>query len=831
MKRFRTGIKASNFRFFWLQWHTALLLLSESLACAFGRFTLLCFVFFPFWLFELPKQAGFVFEIIYAVIFALGALYFAFQDFKHFKIPSIQTIRKRLERDNNLKHRLIREKNDQPAFHTGDAYWVMHQKKVQRAIHALRSSHSQKVMYHFDRHSLRFFALVAVFAGLHYSGAQSLERLRHGMFPFQINSGAKDSLDYLITLTPPEYTGLPVTSLSHTNAGKMLAIPEGTEIEAKVFSGFQTPTLKIGNRAEKFTPVESQNYELKTHIAPGAEIAVSQFLGVNARWPYAIIEDQPPSIALSEDNTLEILERGEFRIPIMVYDDYGVHQLKTHMTLSSLISDPPYGEPITDTRSIYSPAQEAQTIYPVYDFTAHSWAGLPVTLTFTVQDGAGQTHSVSQEIILPERHFRHPVARKLISLRKKLAWDFDGNVAPIATDLVFMLAFPEQFQNDPTVFLAIKVAGVRLHHDPSPDNKKSVIDLLWETALHLEDDRLSRASQKLRDAQQNLENALQNEFASPEELEQHADALEEALEDYLKALMQELSERMAELQNQNMENFDPSQTSQTLNSDALQDFMKELKNAMRDGETQTAQEMLSQLQRMMDTLQPSMSAPMPQELQNMINTAQEMNQLIKQQERLLEQTQQQHRQQQADADKNENGETGEQRESGAQDIAQSAMEQEALRQMLGQKMLEAGDFFGAIPESMGEAERAMKGAKDALDAKNPGGAIPNQQRALEQLKQAAQDLQNQFSQAMQQALQNDQGRLGMGLPFNLDPLGRPMQGNEGGMRIFPWATVDIPDEGKRHTIQDIQRILREKSGELSRPKQEREYFKRLLERF
>ena len=65
---------------------------------------------------------------------------------------------------------------------------------------------------------------------------------------------------------------------------------------------------------------------------------------------------------------------------------------------------------------------------------------------------------------------------------------------------------------------------------------------------------------------------------------------------------------------------------------------------------------------------------------------------------------------------------------------------------------------------------------------------------------------------------------GVGRPSGSDPLGR--EGNNSNR-----SDVEIPDEHEMRRVQEILRELRRRSGEMKRPKAEREYIERLLKRF
>src|SRR5690606_26861649 len=103
---------------------------------------------------------------------------------------------------------------------------------------------------------------------------------------------------------------------------------------------------------------------------------------------------------------------------LTVYDDYGVRDVTMHLKLDPVVIDAPLGQPYTETRSVMSPPKKKFDIQPVYDLAAHPWAGLPVEIYFSVSDHMNQTGGMEPiKMVLPERHFRHPVAQKLIEAR------------------------------------------------------------------------------------------------------------------------------------------------------------------------------------------------------------------------------------------------------------------------------------------------------------------------------------------------------------------------------------------------------------------------------
>ncbi len=152
----------------------------------------------------------------------------------------------------------------------------------------------------------------------------------------------------------------------------------------------------------------------------------------------------------------------------------------------------------------------------------------------------------------------------------------------------------------------------------------------------------------------------------------------------------------------------------------------------------------------------------------------------------------------------------------------TAEQQEALRRRLGDAMQQLGDMGADIPDALGEAEQAMRDAKQGLDEGNLDGAVEAQTRALEKLREGAQQANRNMAQQMGQGsgLVKGQPRQGQG-----DPLGRDMDRN--GTNPDD-STVKIPSESDLQKAREVLDELRRRSGDPHRPTAERDYLDRLL---
>ncbi len=140
-------------------------------------------------------------------------------------------------------------------------------------------------------------------------------------------------------------------------------------------------------------------------------------------------------------------------------------------------------------------------------------------------------------------------------------------------------------------------------------------------------------------------------------------------------------------------------------------------------------------------------------------------------------------------------------------------------------MLRLEGFLGAIPLPLGEADRAMRQAGEALKGNRLGDAIPKQGQAVDALGRAAEAAGQAMARrlgAMLGARPEEEGGDGA------DPFGRS---SVDGLRGFGFGDVTIPEQGEVRRAQEILNELRRRAGERHRPAAERDYIDRLLRQF
>ena len=115
----------------------------------------------------------------------------------------------------------------------------------------------------------------------------------------------------------------------------------------------------------------------------------------------------------------------------------------------------------------------------------------------------------------------------------------------------------------------------------------------------------------------------------------------------------------------------------------------------------------------------------------------------------------------------------------------------------------------------------MGKSAEQLGKNHPQDSIPHQQDALDNLREGR----KQMQQLLQAKLQGMTGFSFGAIPQALDPLGKGRSGN--GQNMFEDG-VKIPTGSQRKKTDEILKVIRERSGDLTRPLNEREYYQRLL---
>jgi uncharacterized protein (TIGR02302 family) len=746
-------------------------------------------------------------------------IFYVLRAVRRFRWPSAEAARRRLELASGLEHRPLETLQDRLPKGIVDqgavALWRLHQRRAAEQIRRLKIGRPRSGLLSVDPYALRVPLIIALGLGLIAAWDDIGPRLTRAVLPEVTLFGPSKPPTLVLWVTPPAYTGqAPLTLDPAAVPEQAIPIPVNSSLLAQVEGGRKIPVLQSGGSEQPFAETAERIYKLETRITAGDRLTVRQGRDTLGDWPVQVVPDNPPEIAFKQPPQATV--RGTLKLSYHAADDYGVAE-------SSLEIKRADGVPAPDGKGSLSldlplPALNPRSVdaSSYQDLTPHPWAGLPVKMRLLAKDGAGQTGSSDWiEMTLPERPFQHPIARAIIAERKRLVLNPRERLEVVRA-LGDINDRHELFRSDPVVILALRSAQRRLIDDASEKASKEVVDLLWDSALRVEEGDAATAERDLRAAQQALQEAL-TRGAPDEEIEKLMDDLERALDRFLQALADRMQRQMQ--QGSKMQPVNPD--ARMVRPEELKNLLDQAREMARSGAREAAKDLLAQLQEMLENLQAGMMAQAPEGSEQAMKMMNELNDLMRTQQQLLDRSFR--RSQQAEQ---QSGQPGEMSQEQQQQNAIDSTAQEALRKRLGDLMRQLGEMSGSIPRPLGEAERSMKGAVQSLDQQQPGPASEQQGNALDALQRSAQAMAEQFQRQFGRLPgQDDQGLDRFG--NRRDPFGRTRpQGN-----FEDTGDVRIPDKSDVQRAREILDELRRRAGERTRPAPERDYIDRLLRRF
>ncbi|MDC0033200.1 TIGR02302 family protein [Alphaproteobacteria bacterium] len=797
----------------------------------------------------LPALPGWVHAILLVafIIVFIGALIRAL---RRFKLPGQDDGKRRLERASNLDHRPLTAINDSLAGGSNDAVaaeiWLMHQRRMADAVWHLRVGAPSPGLARRDPRALRIGITLLLVVAAVIGWSDPIQRLARAVTPALQQLSTSPTIVMDLWVTPPGYTGLPPlfplritnratitdgtkSSLTENKSNKSVAanhgastafgkapkiistpplvIPAGSTLTAQIQGIGEQPRLILDDDQMPFKRIDPAYSKIVIKITTDGRLAVMAGDRTLGNWQITLLEDKKPAIVFA--NPPAGTPQATLRISYTASDDYGV--TKAHAEIRRTYERGTVTGKEVHRMELPLPGRVSRMVNEtnVFDLAPHKWAGHPVIIELFATDALDQVgKSEPVRLILPVRIFGHPVARAIIEQRNRLANQPDRRRI-VLHDLSEIAAEPDAFNHDAVVYLALVTARSRLFHDSSDAAIKPVLDLLWDTALRLEDGKLSIAERELRRIQQSLMKALA-EGASDAELERLMHGLQQAISRYLAAL-QEQMRRNPNAQQQVLE-FDP-RTMRLLQGSDIQRMLDQIRNLMQSGARQAAREMLARLQRMLSGMLSMEVLLRGGRSARGNSTFRRLQDLILRQQQLMEKT-------------FRSTHLGSQQQGKTPFAA--AADQQALQRLLQElrDMMRSGRLGQGQGQALDRANGAMERAIRLLRGNRPGNAIGEQGNALDQLRRAGRSLLQQMMDRFARQSGNRPNRRGQPNQPRRDPLGREAMGDD-----IKTNGIKIPDANSVQRAHEILDELRLRSGQINRRPLELDYIKRLLQRF
>jgi len=801
---------------------------------------------------------------------AMGTIWFAA---RRFRLPRWSDALARL--DESIPGRPIQALLDDAAIGDRDdasmAVWRAHKARMaERAAQASAVPADLRVSGR-DPYALRFVAVLAFATALLFG---SLLRVGSVAEMAPGAAGLADGPVWEGWAEPPRYTGKPTLYLNDLAEGP-LDLPEGTLITLRFYGEVGALSLveSVSGRTQdpETTTASAQDFT----VLDTGQIAVE---GPGGRvWDVSVVADAAPEV--ERLGPPEVTALGEMRLPFAARDDYGVEAGEARITLNLAEVDRRYGLTVDpDAREdivvpLPTPIAGDRVDFEenlIENFSEHAWANLPVTLNLGVLDAAEQSGAdKGSELVLPGRRFFDPTAAAVIEMRRDLLWSKTN--APRMAQVLRAVAYqPEQAFRSQTTALRVRdvIKRLELHakFGLRDEIQQKLADDMWALAIELEEGVLADALERMRRAQDRLNEAMKN-GASDEEIAELMDELRRATEEYMRQLQRE-QQQQAE-QNGEQQQQGQQGESMQMTQDDLQRMMDRIQELMEQGRMAEAEQALQELQEMMENMRVTQGqqgqggqSPGEQAMEGLADTLRQQQGLSDQAFRDLQEQfnpnaqagesqgnegrnggqgqgeSHEGQQGQGEGSGEQQGQQGQQGDGqdGAEQGQQGQQEglaqrQQALRDELrrqeGQLPGQGTPEGDAARDALDRAGRAMDDAEQALRDGELAEAIDNQSQAMEALREGMRSL----GEAMAQQEQDRQPGQGDAesdrRAESRDPLGRE-QGNSGAESSDgPLALGPDTADRARRLLDEIRR----RSGETGRSDVERDYLNRLLDRF
>lgn len=742
------------------------------------------------------------------------------------------------------------------------ALWRAHLARMEAKAADARAVEPDLKLARKDVFGLRYVALLGLMVALLFGSVWRVGSVAD-MAPRGNGMALADTATWEGWIEPPVYTGRP--SLYLNDLDGTIEAPVGSRVTLRFYGELGALSLS------ETVSGQTGNVSAATDPDHGFDIMRDGELRIDGpggrSWQVTALPDAAPTAEILSEGVKTTFD-GQMSQPFRAKDDYGVTGGTARFTLDldaverhyglAAVPDPrdpielPLPMPIAGDRSEF-----VETL--IENLSQHPWAHLPVQLTLEVADEAGQVgQSNPQVMTLPARRFFDPVAASIIEQRRDLLWArSNGRRVVQLLRAISHAPEPGLFRSE-TAYLKLRVIMRRLdtlvsHGGLTAETQDEIAEALWDLAVLLEDGDIGDALERMREAQERLSEAIKR-GASDEEIAQLMQELRDATQDYLRQKSQQAQRETDEPDNREL-----TENMMRMDSQDLQDMMDRIQELMEQGRMAEAQQALKEFQELMENLRVTEGqqgqggdSPGQQAMEGLAETLRDQQGLSDQAFRDLQE------QFNPNAQAGEN--QGNQGRSGGQGQGQQhegldgqgqgegqqqggrgdplagdsqgslAERQEALRRRLEAQRdglpgggSEAGE---AARDALDRAGRAMEGAEDALRGNDMAEAIDRQSEAMEALRDGMRSLGEALAENNE--TQGGQGQaLGQFGDQQSDPLGRiPGRGGQVGTQDELLQGEDVYRRA-RELLDEIRR----RSGEGERPEVERNYLRRLLDRF
>ena len=735
--------------------------------------------------------------LLLAALAAASAVLFR-RGLHRWRWPGPDAAARRLEAVAGLRHAPLAVLTDRPAdANPADPLWRAHQARAAAVLGALAVPwpHPGRA----DRFGLGGLLAVGLVAAAVIAGADGPARLEAALtWP---HAAAPPGATVTAWIAPPAYTARPPVILRPGHPAP--PVPAGSVLRITVAGARTPPTPTLAGQRLPASRPDAEGLRVRQVLTRGGTLR----LGAFGHWDLRVVPATPPLVAFTAPPGALPADPRLTRFAWQARDAYGVTALAVRLALVGRPAARPRRLILHPPKPRRSAAGVTQSGSSRRDLTADPWAGLAVRAWLTARNGAGLTgRGRPAQFVLPARHFRNPLVRRLVALRRMLA--LHPAARPAAAAALRALPGPA-FGTAYGDLLEIHADAARLD-GATPLSR--IQASLWRVALSLEDQARSASARRLAAARRAADSAARQAQADP------SAANRAALVRVLAALRRALAARAAALAARlSRSGLDPAQAralARALAREAAALTREASARAQQNAMGRVAAA-LAALDQLADQLQDSAQALAAARhdlaaLQRAAHTQAGLRHLLAGETRLLNRA---HRRLDAAAVAATVpaplvAPAGPAPGSAAR--ARDRTDQLGLRTQAG--TLRAHTDESAVMAALTKARAAMRAAAAALAANHDAAAEAAERRAVAALQQGGQAL----GQAMAEA--------GHAAAMALPGLGSLLPG----ATADPMARLGLPINPGQQQTRAIETILRRREADPDRPALERAYLRRLL---
>ncbi len=699
-----------------------------------------------------------------------------------------------------------------------DSIWELHQINMKKNLKNLKlnlrtSNYFSKIDPLIIRLPITIFLLVSFF---YAESKDSIAGRIRDAFIIDYNIETKTLASVEAWIKPPDYTKKENKYLSKdqyllSDRAIFEKVPKGSELIIKILSKTDVNVI-VNDKILDLIRLDDFNYSSEININENKNIIVEQKEKKLFKWSLSIIEDSPPKVSFVSEPF--VTKRKAIKMDYQATDDYGIKRILVRLykpkEFSSLVEE--YVELEVIAPKNFNNKEINGVKY--LNLVDHIWSGYKTTFSMQGEDFIGQKDFMEKEIMIPEKDFYNPTAKKIISFRKNIALNkLSIKKLYSSLDIIKSEVKGSDLTKSTEKIFNYIYEDINKIKNKNIDSGDILFMKLWELAILIENNNLSNSEVALRKSEEELSKSIVEKNNL------------EGVNDMLASLNENISDYLDKIE----DSFFPKDDANTENRDAYdnnkRDSIESLKNnldyLMQDisdlasiGANKEAEKTLEKLRDITENIVPEDYNPkISSQSDSKQDILEQLSKLIDKQEIIMEESFHE-ASKQGYAEQNSPG-------NGKKSTPEK---QDSLKQSLAQMMRDIGKKENQIPSELGRAERAMRQALKELEKGNLDKASNAQGRAMELMKRGAKEFSKKSSKDSQSNLEKANNENNFN-PNNTDPLGRPLE-KEGNL-----SGADIGISKKREILKakKIASELYKRSSEESRSKEEKAYIGRLLD--